>query len=231
VKLDLLQVCDLIHKIVDAVPSKGGTLIYHKTEANEEKTQFKIILEPNESEDLPPQPILFGGDPFNSPDLAVRSYWAIRCERSKFILNSLLMRVLESCREAGFKELHCYDTSVPLEDISLDLYHIKPDNRIELWDREKQLNVLDKDGIFHFVVRVGGYHIDITTAQFWLFDQWDRPLLFLPCKSFRKLIAPKSNVDITEKFICFLRDKMDMKYGVVIEKLRENVLLHLGIDV
>jgi hypothetical protein len=90
---------------------------------------------------------------------------------------------------------------------------------------------LDKDGIFHFVVRVGGYHIDITTAQFWLFDQWDRPLLFLPCKSFRKLIAPKSNVDITEKFICFLRDKMDMKYGVVIEKLRENVLLHLGIDV
>lgn len=227
--LDGYLVCDLIHKVIETLPS-DGVVIYEKTEINDEKTEFKIYMkEQDKLTEKNDNPVLFGGNPDEHGNIAIRSYWAMRCRTSAFVMNSLLMEILKVCESEGIKQLQFHDTVIPLQDIKMDLYHIKPTNTIEWYkDGEKILHA-DPCGQFHYVVRVSDFNIDITTGQFWLFDQSDRPLLYLPHKWYQRFIGPKSDVDVSEeKFNHFLRNKMDEKYSNIISMLKEKILKEMG---
>lgn len=231
--LDGYLVCDLIHKIIDSIP-RSEELIYERTEVDEEKKKFDIYLRTKE-EGEEKQASCFGGENQTTEggDVAMRSYWAMHCVTGAFVMNRTLMEVLTLCRKAGYQQIQFNDTVIPLGDhIHLDLYHVKPSNTVELYFNGQKTAQADPDGQFHFVVNTGEFNIDITTAQFWIFDKSGRPFLYLPSKWYPKLIGPKSNVDLSnEKFNAFVRDKMHDKYHVIVNVITRKVLNEMAIDI
>jgi hypothetical protein len=161
-----------------------------------------------------------------------RAYWCARQIQSPAVTILTLYEMLRLERSRG--KTHCLfgnKIKLSLEEetsVSLGTRRLKPAMRVTL--RDRMAGELENHDVFHFIVIVDNYVIDLCAARFWIFDTLERPLLIVKREDYAQKVGEGKDI-LLEESEEMMNRVIDTRYGAQdIASCLEQVLKQDGLS-